>query len=101
MTIELDVKVGTQTNCGGFTIIKVQLKRIAAGNVEFINRASDVSDHYWQAIQRGAKKALAEKQAKGAVQFTLINALVHPTDANERVFMQAGYKAIIDGLEKL
>lgn len=49
---------------------------------------------YRAAVFRGAQKAYEESGLSQGIQFVLIDALVHPVDANERRFMEVGNSAI-------
>jgi len=48
MSVELEVRIGTQPNCAGFTVIKVKLNAVTSPDeLAFINRASNIPEDYW------------------------------------------------------
>jgi hypothetical protein len=46
------------------------------------------------AVFRGAQEAYKESGLSEGIQFTLIEALVHPVDASERKFIEVGKTAV-------
>lgn len=101
-------RAGTQTNCGGIAAIRVRITLVAIAGIEFsplgeecngeevdgIVPATRMPAVYKTAVFKGAQKAYKESGLSEGIQFVLIDALVHPVDANERRFMEVGKSAI-------
>lgn len=102
-------RVGTQSNCGGVAVIRARITPVTKTGIEFflleeecngeefdlIVPATAMPAVYRVAIFRGARKAYEESGLSEGIQFGLIDALVHPVDANEQKFMEVGKLAII------
>ena len=101
-------RAGTQTNCGGIAAIRARITPVAIAGIEFsplgeecngeevdgIVPGARVPAVYKTAVFKGAQEAYKESGLSEGIQFTLIDALVHLVDANERRFMEVGKSAI-------
>jgi hypothetical protein len=106
-------RAGTQTNCAGIAAIRVRITLIARAGIDFLPLEEECNGEadgvvpgtaipavYRAAIFKGAQKAYEESGLPEGIQFALIEALVHPVDANERKFMEVGRLAITGWLER-
>jgi hypothetical protein len=107
-------RAGVQTNCGGIAGIHVRITPNPSGAVAF-TAAEDSPPHehgfgvtvpgaavptpFRDAIYSGARQALEECGATLGVSSELLDALVHPVDANAAKFRQAGWSAMHGWLE--
>lgn len=101
---------GTYTNCGGIAAILVKIEKIIAEKIEYSteNRdrwqgdpysASDVPgaklpDYLRDAVFTGAAQAFESFEISSNYRFVLIEAFVHPVDANPSRFKEVGYRAV-------
>ncbi len=112
----ITARAGSQLNCAGIARIRA---RITGGDRPGIRLlASEAAD--WEggeygshvpgsampsfcreAVYEGAKGAYAESGLAGGIEIELIDALVHPVDANRRVFRAAGAAAVLGWIERL
>ncbi|MBE9182172.1 hypothetical protein IQ268_26760 [Oculatella sp. LEGE 06141] len=102
-------RAGTQSNCGGIAAIRVRITPVTKAGIEFFSLEEECNGEgfglmvpatampavYKAAVFRGAQQAYDESDLSEGIEFVLIDALVHPVDANERKFMEAGSSAII------
>jgi hypothetical protein len=107
-------RAGVQTNCGGIAGIHVRIMPNPSGEVAFTAAEGGhphdggyglavpgwvVPAPYREAIYSGARQALDEHGASVGVSFELLDAFVHPVDANTAKFRQAGWSAMHGWLE--
>lgn len=102
-------RAGTQTNCGGIAAIRVRIGyRNAAGiGLSTLDGADWNGGEYGphvpgsampaalrDAVFEGAARAYEESGLAGGLDFVIIDATVHPVDANVRMFRAAGQEAV-------
>jgi hypothetical protein len=106
-------RAGVQTNCGGIAGIHVRIMPNPSGEVAFTAAegphphdkgwvavpGAAVPAPYREAISSGARQALEQHGATVGVSFELLDALVHPVDANAAKFCYAGWSAMHGWLE--
>jgi len=106
---------GVQTNCGGIAAIIVKIEKLESGELIFNVEDNDGWDgdtncaryvpgnrlnaYYKNAVFEGAKLAASAPGNNTGFIFTLVEALVHPVDANTEKFKEAGYRAVKGWLE--
>lgn len=90
----LDVRAGSQTNCGGWARIHVIVR--AAPDLHCLNASADeVPPELVAEVFAGAREGF---QASGTCgELTLVRAFVHPVDGNGRTFRAAGHLAAAYG----
>ena len=104
---------GTQTNCGGIAAILVRLEKTKSKELVFAvsqdgdwdGNASHVPGSklcktFRDAIFDGAKQATIELKLEHGFKLTLVEALVHPMDARESKFREAGFRAVTGWLKQ-
>jgi hypothetical protein len=107
-------RAGVQTNCGGIAGVHVRIMPDPSGEVAFAAAegghphengygvavpGSAVPAPFREAIYSGARQALEQHGAAVGVSFVLLDALVHPVDANATKFRYAGWSAMHGWLE--
>ena len=101
------VRAGTQTNCGGIAEARVFIVEHGGDGLECVVArgqatpamrgaisATSVPSEYREAMFAGARDAYARRAVTFGICVELLEALVHPVDANERRFREAGASAV-------
>ncbi len=107
-------RAGVQTNCAGIAGIHVRIRPTPSGEITCSVPAlmgSEIADNgsavpgaavpamYRDAVFEGARTAFDKYSGGIGIRFELIDALVHPVDANELRFKAAGITALNGWLE--
>ncbi len=95
LPIRRTATAGSQTGCGGWARVTLDLER-EPGTYDFLNSlGKDVlDDGLAEALEEGVREGLAGEARTVRVH----RAWVHEVDANERVFREAGRKAVTEAL---
>lgn len=96
------VRAGTQTNCGGFARISARVEWSRGDGVTLVNAyRGKMRGPLLRSVFAGARNVVDEASYLEGLRFTLIDAVVHPVDATERRFFEAGQKAMRAALLEL
>ncbi|MCA9694565.1 MAG: hypothetical protein KC636_33615 [Myxococcales bacterium] len=100
--VTVHAHAGTQTNCGGYAKISARVEWVDEAGVSLINAyRGRMRGRLIAAVFAGAQRVLEEARDVDGLRFTLIDAVVHPVDATEQRFYEAGEKAMRAALVEL
>jgi hypothetical protein len=100
-SVTVQARAGTQMNCAGFARVTARVEWITDSGVSFANAyRGKMRGRLIAAVFAGAQQVVADAGIDG-LRFTLVEALVHPVDATERRFFEAGHKAMRKALLEL
>lgn len=104
---DIHVRAGTQLNCGGLAVVTMDFAPLPAEAATPFEFTSDLGPEELPgelaaALRTGAQETLAEGRGEDPVRVRvrLRRALVHPVDANEFRFRQAGRIAAMEALKR-
>ncbi len=94
-SVTVHARAGTQMNCGGVARISARVEWVDGDGLAMSNAyKGKMRGRLLAAVFAGAQRVFEEAPGVEGLRFTLIDAMIHPVDATERRFYEAGQKAM-------
>ena len=101
-SVTVHARAGSQMNCGGVSRISARVEWTDSDGIAMANAyKGKMRGRLVAAVFAGAQRVFEEAPGIDGLRFTLLDAMIHPVDATERRFYEAGQKAMRKALLEL